>query len=172
MSGLALCFSKKRLLGRRGRDARQLADRGEAELAIAEQLGDQRQLDQCVRDTQPFVGGMGTVVELPLHILEHAGVAEAAVQPRLLGLEEVARLFCLECHTALRDRTQPLMQRFPVRLADRLHGHIPIDLDRTIVEHRSLLASMHTHASDFYHASFGRSVQPGYMGNGPVRRHG
>jgi len=154
VSGLALGLSKKRLLGRRGRDARELADRGEAQLAIAKQLADQRQVDQRVCHAQPLVRCVWTVVELALHVLEHRGVAKPAVQPRLLGLEQVPCLFCLECHPALRDRTQPPMQLFPVRLADRLQGRFSLELDRTLVEHRSLLVSPRTRAPQLLSRDF------------------
>jgi hypothetical protein len=84
---------------------------------------------------EPLLGRMRPPVQLAFHVLDHRRVAEPAVQLGLLGLDEVTRLFGLERHATLRDRTQSLVQRFPVRLArpwrvhlGRLHGRIPIDL--------------------------------------------
>ena len=128
MCGLALRHAQKCLFGRGRRDACQLADRGEAQLAVAEQLGDARQVEELARDAQPLVGRMRSVVELALHVLDHRRVAESAVEERLLGFHETARLLRFERHATLRERTQPVMQRFPVG--------IYVDFDRSTVEHR------------------------------------
>src|SRR5688572_15588264 len=77
---------------------------------------------------------MRAVVKLAFHILEDRRVAEASVETRLLGLDEVVRFLGFERDTTFRDRTQLVVEVLPVGFL-HLEARHRITNDRTAVQH-------------------------------------
>ena len=104
-------------LGRRNRDARELAQRRERQRARSERLGEHRQLRERARDAQPLQRNPRRVAECALEVVEHRDHAERLPDAGDFCLAQPARLLGVESSAALRDAAQCEIDSLDVSIA-------------------------------------------------------
>ena len=104
-------------LGRRNRDARELAQRRERQGARGERSGEHRQLRERARDAQPLQRNPRRVAECALEVVEHRDHAERPPDAGDLCLAQPAHLLGVESSAALRDAAQCEIDSLDVSIA-------------------------------------------------------
>src|SRR5262249_35216708 len=120
-----------RALGVAGRDARQLADRRERELAFGERVRKLRHLVERERDPHAFLRSARAVAEHLFEILEQRGLAELAPDLVTRGGAQQLCLFGVERAAPLGDRAQVAIDLSPTTARAVAGPHV-IRFDRVV----------------------------------------